>query len=75
MDVHLTEQQEILIRKAIESGRFQSPDDAVTEALSLWEQREARIAEGVKRGLADAERGNFVDARKVWAGVEKILQS
>ena len=72
MDIHLTEQQEILIRKAIEAGRFRSADDAVTEALSLWEQ-EARIAEGVKWGLADAERSNFVDAREVWAGVEKIF--
>jgi Arc/MetJ-type ribon-helix-helix transcriptional regulator len=75
MDVHLTEQQEILIREAIEAGRLRSPDDAVAEALHLWEQREARIAEGVKRGMDDAERGNFVDAPEVWAGVEKILQS
>jgi putative addiction module CopG family antidote len=75
MDVHLTEQQQILIREAIEAGRFRSTDDAVTEAMRLWEQREARIAEGVKRGLADAERGNFVDAQEVWAGLEKILQS
>ena len=33
------------MRRAIEQGRFQSMEDAVTEALLLWEAREARRIE------------------------------
>jgi Arc/MetJ-type ribon-helix-helix transcriptional regulator len=40
MDVRLTPDQEAFIRQAIETGRFSRPEDAVEEALSLWEVRE-----------------------------------
>jgi putative addiction module CopG family antidote len=40
MDVRLTPDQEAFIRQAIETGRFSRPEDAVEEALSLWEERE-----------------------------------
>ena len=39
------------------------------------EQDGARFREGVKRGIAAAERGEFVELEEVWATVEKILQS
>ena len=45
MDVHLTADQEAFVRQAIESGRFNRVEDAVLEALSLWEQRERTRAE------------------------------
>ena len=41
----LTRDQEAFIRQAISSGRFQNQEDAVREALSLWEERERRRAE------------------------------
>jgi putative addiction module CopG family antidote len=40
MEVRLTPDQEAFIRQAIEAGRFHRPEDAVEEALSLWEDRE-----------------------------------
>ena len=40
MNVVLTHDQRAFIRRAIESGRFHSEDEAVREALSLWEGRE-----------------------------------
>jgi putative addiction module CopG family antidote len=40
MDVHLTPDQEAFIRQAIETGRFSRVEDAVQEALLLWEERE-----------------------------------
>jgi len=44
MEVRLTADQEAFIRQAIETGRFHRPEDAVEEALSLWEERErARV--------------------------------
>ena len=37
--------QEAFVRQAIETGRFHRAEDAVQEALSLWEQRERTRAE------------------------------
>ena len=45
MEVSLTQDQEAFIRLAIESGRFLRMEDAVREALSLWEDRERKRAE------------------------------
>lgn len=45
MEVHLTPDQKAFVRQAIESGRFQREEDAVKEALSLWEERERTRAE------------------------------
>lgn len=54
MEVHLSPEQEAFIRRAIESGRFERPEDAVQEALSLWEERERTRAE-VLAAVAIAE--------------------
>jgi putative addiction module CopG family antidote len=45
MEVRLTPDQEAFIQRAIETGRFHRVEDAVREALSLWEERERRRAE------------------------------
>ncbi|MGA9497197.1 MAG: type II toxin-antitoxin system ParD family antitoxin [Terriglobales bacterium] len=45
MEVHLTPDQRAFIRQAIESGRLRREEDAVKEALSLWEERERGRAE------------------------------
>jgi Arc/MetJ-type ribon-helix-helix transcriptional regulator len=45
MDVQLTPDQKAFVRRAIESGRLHSEEDAVQEALALWEERERQRAE------------------------------
>jgi putative addiction module CopG family antidote len=45
MEVHLTPDQKAFVRQAIESGRLNREEEAVQEALSLWEQRERARAE------------------------------
>jgi Arc/MetJ-type ribon-helix-helix transcriptional regulator len=45
MEVHLTPDQKAFARQAIESGRLNREEDAVHEALSLWERRERIRAE------------------------------
>ena len=45
MKVNLTPDQKAFIRQAIQSGRFRREEDAVEEALSLWEERERARAE------------------------------
>jgi putative addiction module CopG family antidote len=45
MEVDLTPDQKAFVRQAIESGRFRREEDAVKEALSLWEEHERARAE------------------------------
>jgi Arc/MetJ-type ribon-helix-helix transcriptional regulator len=45
MELHLTPDQEAFIRHGIEAGRFHGKEDAVQEAMSLWEERERRRLE------------------------------
>ncbi len=45
MEVHLTDDQKAFLRQAIESGRYSAEEDAVRDALSLWEERERERAE------------------------------
>ena len=45
MEVSLTSDQKAFIRQAIENGRVQHEEEAVREALSLWEERERKRAE------------------------------
>jgi len=45
MEVQLTPDQKAFVRQAIESGRLGREEDAVKEALSLWEERERRRLE------------------------------
>jgi len=45
MKVDFTPDQIAFIRQAIQTGRLQSEEDAVQEALRLWEERERARAE------------------------------
>lgn len=45
MEVRLTDDQKAFIEKAIHTGRYARMEDAVEEALSLWEERERERAE------------------------------
>ncbi len=44
MNVRLTADQKAFARRAIESGRLHTEEDAVQEALALWEERERQRA-------------------------------
>jgi putative addiction module CopG family antidote len=45
VEVHLTPDQEAFVRQAIESGRLHRAEDAIEEALRLWEERERKRAQ------------------------------
>ena len=45
MNVELSPDQRAFVQKAIDSGRFTREEDAVCEALALWEERERRRLE------------------------------
>jgi putative addiction module CopG family antidote len=60
MELHLTPDQEAFIRQGIEAGRFHGEEDAVQEAMSLWEERERRrleILAAVEQAEASLARG------------------
>jgi putative addiction module CopG family antidote len=60
MEVQLTPDQEAFVRKAIESGRLQREEEAIKEALALWEERErtrAEILAAVDEAEASVDRG------------------
>jgi len=45
MEVQLTADQKAFVQQAIETGRIHRAEDAVQQALSLWEERERTRAE------------------------------
>ena len=71
MEVRLTSDQEAFVRQAIESGRFHRAEDAIEEALSLWEERERKRAEflttldDAKASLARGEGRNITQESMV----------
>ena len=79
MEVGLTADQEAFVRQAIESGRLHSAEDAVEEALSLWEERERKRAEflatldDAKASLARGE-GRVINQQSMRALAEEVKQ-
>lgn len=53
MEITLTPDQEAFVQQAIKAGRIDRAEDAVTEALLLWEEREQLRAELIA-GLGEA---------------------
>jgi Arc/MetJ-type ribon-helix-helix transcriptional regulator len=45
MEVQLTADQQAFIRQGVESGRYRREEDALKEALLLWEHQERRRIE------------------------------
>ena len=63
MDFHPTPEQEALIREAIAAGRITQPEDAITQALALWAERERGRAEflgSLDRAEASIARGEGI---------------
>jgi len=64
MQINLTPEQEDLVRQAIESGRFERPEDAVQAAMTLWVERERRRSEilaAVDIAKASIDRGDGIE--------------
>jgi Arc/MetJ-type ribon-helix-helix transcriptional regulator len=60
MEVQPTPDQKAFVRQAIQIGRFNREEDAVKEALALWEERErtrAEILAAVDEAEASLARG------------------
>ncbi|HWD60103.1 MAG TPA: hypothetical protein VG308_17595 [Stellaceae bacterium] len=74
MDIALTAEQEArLAELAARDGR--SAGDLAADAVARYLDEERRFAEAVRRGIAAADRGDFVAPDEVWARVERALKS
>ena len=78
MDIRPSPNQEALIRQAVEAGRFEHPEDAVKEALALWEERErARRIQGNARrrgSLACTGRGTEITRESMRELTDSIME-
>jgi putative addiction module CopG family antidote len=45
MEIELTEDQKAFVQQGIESGRYRDAEDAIRNALALWEERERQRME------------------------------
>ena len=74
MEVHFSPEREALLSK-LANYAGTDVERLVKEAVLRLFEEDARFREGVQRGIAAAERGEFIEHKDVWADVEKILQS
>jgi putative addiction module CopG family antidote len=79
MEVDLTPDQSAFVQQAIEAGRLHRPEEAVREALSLWEERERRRAEilaavGRARASLAAGRGRIISEDSMRQLAEEVKQ-
>jgi Arc/MetJ-type ribon-helix-helix transcriptional regulator len=64
MEVQFTPEQEAFIRQAIASGRLHRPEEAIQQALSLWERQERSRLEmlaALDEAEADLQTGQYTD--------------
>jgi putative addiction module CopG family antidote len=64
MEIHLTPDQEAFVREAIASGRLHRAEEAVEQALAMWEERERRRVEilaALDVAEADIKAGRFTE--------------
>lgn len=73
MEVQLTPEQEArLLQIAAETGT--NPERLVTEVVERYLDDETRFLAAVERGIAAAERGEFIEEAEMDARVERMFK-
>jgi predicted transcriptional regulator len=74
MEVHFTpEQQARLARMATKAGT--APERLVTTVVARYLNEEARFLAAVEKGIAAAERGEFIEEEDMDARVEAMFKA
>jgi antitoxin ParD1/3/4 len=68
MHVNLSPDLQAFITSLVETGRFASADEAITESVQLLASRE-QLRQQVSLGIEQADRGNLVDHDTVFANL------
>jgi antitoxin ParD1/3/4 len=75
MTFHLPEDLERFVQTKVQSGRFASEDEAITEAVRLLrvqeEAEEARLLAGIQQGIDDMKAGRGRPAEDVFADIRR----
>ena len=75
MNTHLPSDLEQFVQAKVQSGRFSSSDEAITAAVRLLRQHEeaeeARVLEGIRKGLEDMRAGRSRPAEEVLADIRR----
>ncbi|MCU1276164.1 MAG: hypothetical protein JWO48_3595 [Bryobacterales bacterium] len=73
MEVHLTPEQEAqLAQMATKAGT--DPERLVKDVLVRYLDDEARFLEAVEKGIAAAERGEFIEEEEMDARIERMFK-
>jgi predicted transcriptional regulator len=72
--VSLTAEHETQLRR-LATRKGKDAEQVVQETVTRMLDQEARLIEAVKRGMASADRGDFVEHDEVIKRVERLLQS
>ena len=74
MNVHLPDEVNEIVNHLVESGRFQSGEEAVAEGLRLLVSRE-QLREEVARGFRQLDEGQGVDGDEVFGEVHQAIDT
>jgi predicted transcriptional regulator len=73
MEVHFTPEQEAqLAQIATKAGT--DPEHLVRDVLARYLDDEARFLEAVEKGIAAAERGEFIEEEEMDARIERMFK-
>ena len=82
MNINLTPELEQLVQSRVKSGRYNSADEVLREALRLLEQRDAvfilrknRLQEQIEEGWQAAISEEFVDGDEVFDRIDAELEA
>lgn len=73
--MHLTPEQEARLTQLATRIGKKDAQEVVQETVIRLLENEARVIEAVKRGIASADRGDFVEHDEVAARVERLLRA
>jgi len=74
MEVHFTPEQEArLAQKATQAGTI--PERLVTNVVARYLDEEARFLAAVEKGIAAAERGEFIEEEEMDARLEAMFKA
>ena len=77
MNAHLPADLEQFVQAKVRSGRFSSPDEAITAAVRLLRQQEeaeeSRVLEGIRQGLEDVRAGRTAPLAEAFADIRRDL--
>ncbi|MGA2741583.1 MAG: CopG family transcriptional regulator [Bryobacteraceae bacterium] len=74
MEVHFTPEQEAQLSQ-IANHNGTPPEQLVREAVTRMLENQARFIAGVQKGIAAAERGEFVEHDEVKNRINRLFQS